>query len=418
MKEHNDKLNIPKKIKIGFNQRSNTYTGKLAYVTYLDQKGKIAKETSWQNWRDKNIEPEEYDNIPTEGFVLNKNVGGYKSGWDFRSAYTRVYDPRGFEFEITIPNLLFILQECTCEKGKGLIGEFVYAWDGKDLLLLPTTSAPYIESMETISKVTKIGTKDLIPGNSYRSKDVDELVYIGRLKWHYFINQRPSYYNRGESYPMYDQTLSSKMAHTFYDQNKKKFYGIYDLKKILYCVDENVVTDEDIANLRVSFLNGTLQGCLGNVEKISYGVKTSGYICPYDSKKMYETISDDNGNYGILESQIGRRHKLANSYRLKEDERKEEVVVAHKFYMFDLNEKRIKVYRLDSSFNQKYPALGGYGIPYLRYQKSFPKEEIKKWKKDFYEPKIVTPNGKEFPFDSALQLISGWNVFEACANEK
>jgi hypothetical protein len=37
-----------------------------------------------------------------------------------------VYDPRGFEFEISIPNLLYILQECTSTKGKGLDGEFVY----------------------------------------------------------------------------------------------------------------------------------------------------------------------------------------------------------------------------------------------------------------------------------------------------
>jgi hypothetical protein len=37
------------------------------------------------------------------------------------------YMTRGFEFEISIPNLLYILQECTSTKGKGLDGEFVYA---------------------------------------------------------------------------------------------------------------------------------------------------------------------------------------------------------------------------------------------------------------------------------------------------
>jgi hypothetical protein len=39
--------------------------------------------------------------------------------------------PRGFEFEISIPNLLYILQECNSTKG--LDGEFVYAWDGKGI---------------------------------------------------------------------------------------------------------------------------------------------------------------------------------------------------------------------------------------------------------------------------------------------
>lgn len=33
-----DSLNIPKTLKIGFQSRTDTYTGKLAYVTYLDKK--------------------------------------------------------------------------------------------------------------------------------------------------------------------------------------------------------------------------------------------------------------------------------------------------------------------------------------------------------------------------------------------
>ena len=96
---------LPKTIRVGFQHRDDTYTKKLAYVIYYDEKGKLRKEASWSSWRDSNIEPEEYDNIPTEGFVLNKKVGGYKSDWNFRQAYVRVYDPRGFEFEITVPNL-------------------------------------------------------------------------------------------------------------------------------------------------------------------------------------------------------------------------------------------------------------------------------------------------------------------------
>ncbi|MCY7168922.1 hypothetical protein MK528_11220, partial [Streptococcus gordonii] len=38
------------------------------------------------------VEPIEFDNVPTEGFVLNKKVGGTKSGWNHRSTYCRVYD--------------------------------------------------------------------------------------------------------------------------------------------------------------------------------------------------------------------------------------------------------------------------------------------------------------------------------------
>ena len=109
---------IPKKLHVGFQNRQGTYTGKLAYVIYEDEKGKLRKETSWNSWRDSKIEPLIIDNEPTEGFVLNKKVGGYSTGWNHRSTYTRVYHPTGFEFEITVENLLYILENCSMIKGK------------------------------------------------------------------------------------------------------------------------------------------------------------------------------------------------------------------------------------------------------------------------------------------------------------
>lgn len=186
---------VPKKIKVGFNKRSDTYTGKLAYIIYYDEKGKLRKEMSWNSWRNKSIESEEYDNEPTSGFVLNKKVGDYAGDWGaHRQAYCRIYDPRGFEFEITINNLLFILEHCTCCPGKGLEGEFVYGWDGKDLVLLPTNSPDYIEIEKYSKRINERKTfkgKDLIIGATYLTKDNEEWVYMGRFdKW----NCRSAYY--------------------------------------------------------------------------------------------------------------------------------------------------------------------------------------------------------------------------------
>ena len=45
---------IPKKIKVGFQERKDTYSGKLAYVIYYDEKNNLRKEQSWNSWRDKN----------------------------------------------------------------------------------------------------------------------------------------------------------------------------------------------------------------------------------------------------------------------------------------------------------------------------------------------------------------------------
>ena len=83
---------IPKTINVGYQNRSDTYTGKLAYVIYYDEKGKLRKETSWNSWRDENIPNEEFENVPTSGFVLNKRAGGVEEswGWNARKTYCRI----------------------------------------------------------------------------------------------------------------------------------------------------------------------------------------------------------------------------------------------------------------------------------------------------------------------------------------
>lgn len=182
----NTNIFIPKKIRVGFQKRDDTYTKQLAYVIYYDEKDKLRKQKSWESWRNKNIKPQDYENTPRSGFVLNKKVGGYASDWgNFRQAYVRVYDPYGFEFEITIPNLLFILENTSSIKGKGLEGEFVYAWDGADLLLIPTSSPDYIAMSDFSNMVDnheRIRIKDLVPGGTYRDKKNNDLIYLGKFK--------------------------------------------------------------------------------------------------------------------------------------------------------------------------------------------------------------------------------------------
>lgn len=186
---------LPKKINVGYQERSDTYTGKLAYVIYFDEKGVLRKEKSWESWRDIKIPNEEFDNVPTSGFVLNKKAGGYSTGWNHRQTYCRVYDPRNFEFEITIPNLLYLLENATSTKGKGLEGEFVYGWDGKDLVLVPCDSPDYKELKEYNDKLqnkTSVKSKDLVIGGTYLNKSNQEIIYIGRYPYYH-------YYKKGES---------------------------------------------------------------------------------------------------------------------------------------------------------------------------------------------------------------------------
>ena len=211
-----NKLFIPKILKRGYNERSDTYTGKLAFVIYQDDKGVWRQEKSWRGWcqfpRDskhrrwnyakwqyenegetygEDLTPIVFENEPTEGFVLNKQVGGarYSYGHNTRVEKCRVFDPRGFEFEICVPNLLFIFQECNAYKGKGLEGQFVYAWDRQNLVLLPVGCEEYKQSKEYSKGVAKkFSLKDLKPYHIYVDKEGETHNYIGR---DFFIN--PNY---------------------------------------------------------------------------------------------------------------------------------------------------------------------------------------------------------------------------------
>jgi hypothetical protein len=189
---------LPKTIRVGCQKRNGTYTGKLAYIIYIDQKGKVRKETSWNSWRDKKIPSEDFDNVPTEGFVLNKKVGGDSwSGWNHRQTYCRVYDPRGFEFEINVENLLYVLEHTSSIKGKGLEGEFVYGWSGTELILIPTSSPDYVELSkynETLHSAKKFKLADMITGATYLTKKNEELIYMGRYEG--FAHE--SWYSDGE----------------------------------------------------------------------------------------------------------------------------------------------------------------------------------------------------------------------------
>lgn len=120
--------------------------------------------------------------------MLNKKVGNKSRCWrDRRQAYCRIYDPRNFEFEITIENLLYILEYSNSIKGRGLEGEFVYVWDGKNLLLMPVEAPDYkiiAEYNNIVHSNVKIKAKNLIVGATYLTKDNQEFIYMGKFDYY------------------------------------------------------------------------------------------------------------------------------------------------------------------------------------------------------------------------------------------
>lgn len=162
-------LYIPKKIKVGFQKRSDTYTGKLGFITYYDDKEVLRQEKSWNGWRDHKIEVMEFENKPRANYVFNKGVqrSGY---WGSGRSVVCVYDTRDFEFEISIDNLIGILMHSDVSK-RDIVEECVFTWSGKHLVLLPVNSEEYRESLKFTEKQSQnISAKELVKGYTYNMK--------------------------------------------------------------------------------------------------------------------------------------------------------------------------------------------------------------------------------------------------------
>lgn len=233
---------LPTKIKVGYNKRNDTYTGKLGYVIYYGKRGELCKERSWRGWIEPDQGEDDYTNEPVEGFVLNKKVGDYRSDWNHRQAKARVYDPRGFEFEISIENLLYILENTNSIKGKGLEGKFVYGWDSGDLILIPECAPEYQDHLEYSKMVTEKGTlksKDLILGAVYKDNNNRDLIYLGRF----------DYWKGKYRYSYSNQERDNAGPHYFfaYQVNKLRTGSSLILKsisgRILRCTDSNPVSN-------------------------------------------------------------------------------------------------------------------------------------------------------------------------------
>ena len=170
---------IPTKIKIGYQARTDTSTGRLAYVTYYDDLGVLRKEKSWEDWRSKDIEPEEVENKLMAGFVINKGVRRYGYFGSGRSII-RIFHPMGFDFEVSVDNLIAMLLHCDVSNST-IQEECILAWDNTTLVLLPKNSEEYQNAVKfTEKKNKKFSAKDLIVGATYsQKKNSDTVVYLG-----------------------------------------------------------------------------------------------------------------------------------------------------------------------------------------------------------------------------------------------
>lgn len=322
-------ITIPKTCKAGFQTRKDTYSGKLAYVIYYDEKGVLRKEKSWNSWRNNALEALDFDNVPTSGFFINKEVGGHRYGWDYRQTYCRIYDPRGFEFEITIPNLIYILKNVVSNKDKGFDGEFVYGWDGKDLVLVPVEAPEYQQIKQNTAAVYEQGNikaKDLIVGHTYANLDGSEFVYLAKDYKYTYLRVYPSFRSylntsagnlsvEGMTQQEYNQLplsleqpeervqikKSSKKYYWFYNKNINQIVAFSSLDKKLYYIVEDKATKDLPTYIEMLNKNKEFSKIQYEKDKLVYMTLTEFIEKITEQKTDYEyyyltkSFSDDKG---------------------------------------------------------------------------------------------------------------------------
>ena len=307
----NNDLFLPKEIRVGYQERGSTYTGKLAYVIYIDEKGKVRKEKSFDSWCNHNLGVNQYDNTPTEGFVLNKKAGGYSTGWNHRQTYVRVYDPRGFEIEVSVQNLLHILDNTSSIIGKGLEGEFVYAWQGTELILLPVSSPDY-EGLKQLNdlrhKQEYIKAKDLIVGATYLTKKNEKRIYLGKYdeyeqnwktnestkkknKRFYFSRTFKNSHDDG----YYIETFSSVSQKIIDTIDKKPHPDLLNIFK--YLEGKSYYSPVDLSKTEEVYYS--LDEFLSDVNKARWSIEVMA-----DNGKRYRINKNENNFYGNEEVEI------------------------------------------------------------------------------------------------------------------
>lgn len=213
-------------------------------LSYVNQKG------SEFNVSEECIHKKEViKNTPQKGFSINKNTYGEADYKSYVDGVT-VFDPRGFEFSISIGNFLHLVRSNVVDHGE-IMAECILSWSVKGyLVLLTTNSVGYKEALEYTKKQhLTFDAENLKEGQTYfTKKSKDPLVYMGRHKF----NSSSSYIERELGFCF---SPSKQLRHVFFNRENNKFISIMISKNIAGTLDDEICEDFDtlLSNFKNSY---------------------------------------------------------------------------------------------------------------------------------------------------------------------
>lgn len=275
---------------------------------------------------------------------------------------------------------MYILQEATSTKGKGLEGEFVYSWAGKELILLPVDSGAYKNSTEfTNLQSGKVSAKSLILGAIYKGKKQEDYVYLGKFPYYTLEH------NQGNDYNNY--ILNSDKMHIFMSVNGNEYLPFKNVSHLSKCIDEMPVSNyaELIEDYNKTIINSSKPvGIIG---------KSKAYEINQDCKYPWNMLEDKTGYIKVSDTEYHKVSLEVNySYNNQED--------SYKYNGIQVSENHRKITFQNGEFETKRVYDDRYTNTQRQNVHSI--DEINQM--GFMDVFIVLENGSEIKFNNNYNI--------------
>lgn len=360
------KIVIPAKHYVGMSHRADTLP--LGFLTPWGEDAAAKKRMdtvdSWVNTgysKKKKLAAITIDNNPMLGFKL---TSGIRTGQYGAVDKWRVEDPRGFELEISSPNLAQLLSLGTVENGE-FLDQCVWGRDGGNNILLSVESEDYKEAIE-FTKINSMSTswKDVKIGNEIILQNGLKGKYLGKMNT---ISVRHPYSAKDD--PGNSITASSKPYYVIHTSTTTAIYSVGITTELHFISSPKLsqivsTTEMTVAEAEIE-ANYWLHNNTCEIEKPGHDeapiIVTSNTIKPFSWTLSLEPILDYDKTFSVNTFSQTTPNRYIGFIRLNSGE----LVLAHKtnydgnkismcYVLEDKIRNGIYVLETEKKYNQQY----------------------------------------------------------------
>jgi hypothetical protein len=151
-----------------------------AYMThYEDNAAGRKRQAQVDGWSRGKMKSVIIENKPMIGFRVSRGLR--RLGWSHHATSVRIEDPRGFEVDISVSNMMMLTDNNLLENGE-ILRECVWGRDGGMNVLLPVNSQPYLQATENTERMAStVNSRSVQLGDTVLLKNGTQGRYLGSM---------------------------------------------------------------------------------------------------------------------------------------------------------------------------------------------------------------------------------------------